>query len=81
VPDVRRAGHLLARNLTIRGLNFTAYSADDVQLAALKQFVTEGLGDGSLSPIIARTFAFDDIVSAHRYIESNEQFGKVVVTV
>jgi NADPH:quinone reductase-like Zn-dependent oxidoreductase len=72
---------LLARNLTIRGLNFTAYSADDVQLAALKQFVTEGLADGSLSPIIARTFAFEDIVSAHRYIESNEQFGKVVVTV
>ncbi len=28
-----------------------------------------------------RTFAFDQIVEAHRYLESNEQFGKVVVRV
>ncbi|RUV30384.1 zinc-binding dehydrogenase, partial [Mesorhizobium sp. M7A.F.Ca.MR.148.00.0.0] len=32
-------------------------------------------------PIIDRTFAFDQIVEAHRYLESNEQFGKIVVTI
>ena len=32
-------------------------------------------------PIIARTFPFDEIVEAHRFLESNEQFGKIVVTV
>jgi len=61
---------MLGRNLTIRGLNFTSYSADDVHLAALKQFVTDGLADGSLSPVITRTFAFDDIVDAHRFMEA-----------
>jgi NADPH:quinone reductase-like Zn-dependent oxidoreductase len=32
-------------------------------------------------PIIAKTFPFDQIVEAHRYLESNEQIGKVIVTV
>jgi NADPH:quinone reductase-like Zn-dependent oxidoreductase len=72
---------MLGRHLTIRGLNFTAYSADDVHLAALKQFVTDGLADGSLSSVITRTFAFDDIVDAHRFMEAGRQVGKIVVTV
>jgi NADPH:quinone reductase-like Zn-dependent oxidoreductase len=72
---------MLGRSLTIRGLNFTSYSADDVHLAALKQFVTDGLADGSLSPVITRTFAFDDIVDAHRFMEAGRQVGKIVVTV
>ena len=38
--------------------------------------------DGPLKVIvIARTFSFDQIVEAHRFLESNEQFGKIVVTV
>jgi len=34
-----------------------------------------------LKPIIARTFKFADIVEAHRFLESNAQFGKIVVTI
>ena len=44
-------------------------------------FVEEGLREGWLTPIIAKTFSFDRIVEAHRYLESNEQIGKVIVTV
>ena len=72
---------MLARNLTIRGLNFTAYSADAVHLAAFKQFVTDGLADGSLPPVITRTFAFADIVDAHRFMEAGRQIGKIVARV
>jgi NADPH:quinone reductase-like Zn-dependent oxidoreductase len=43
--------------------------------------VTEGLADGSLSPVIARTFPFDEIVEAHRFMEAGNQVGKIVVTV
>ena len=39
------------------------------------------LATGALEPVIAKTFGFDDIVAAHRFLESNEQFGKIVVTV
>ncbi|WP_438820986.1 zinc-binding dehydrogenase [Cupriavidus gilardii] len=34
-----------------------------------------------LRPSMARIFAFDQIVEAHRFLESNQQFGKVVVRV
>jgi NADPH:quinone reductase-like Zn-dependent oxidoreductase len=73
--------HIFARNLTIRGVSLPACASDDAQLGALKRFVTEGLADGSLSPIIARTFPFDEIVEAHRFMEAGNQVGKIVVTV
>jgi NADPH:quinone reductase-like Zn-dependent oxidoreductase len=31
-------------------------------------------------PTNQRTFNFDDMVEVHRYLESSEQFGKIVVT-
>jgi NADPH:quinone reductase-like Zn-dependent oxidoreductase len=31
-------------------------------------------------PLIDKTFAFTEIVEAHRYMESNAQIGKIVVT-
>jgi NADPH:quinone reductase-like Zn-dependent oxidoreductase len=43
--------------------------------------ITEGLASGSLKPLIAKTFPFDAIRDAHRYMESNAQLGKIVVTV
>jgi NADPH:quinone reductase-like Zn-dependent oxidoreductase len=36
---------------------------------------------GAFKPVIDRRFKFDDMLEVHRYLESNSQFGKVVVTV
>jgi NADPH:quinone reductase-like Zn-dependent oxidoreductase len=47
----------------------------------MKQFVSEGLSNGSFVPTIARTFPFEEIVEAHRFLESGNQIGKVVVTI
>jgi NADPH:quinone reductase-like Zn-dependent oxidoreductase len=69
------------KELTIRGFGLPATIAQDDKLAAVKRFVGEGLASGALKPIIAKTFQFDDIVEAHRYLESGTQFGKVVVVV
>jgi NADPH:quinone reductase-like Zn-dependent oxidoreductase len=46
-----------------------------------KVFILAGLASGSLRPVIARKFPLSEIVEAHRFLESNEQFGKVIVTV
>jgi len=73
--------HIFARNLTIRGVSLPASGSDDAQIGDLKRFVTEGLADGSLSPVIARTFPFDEIVEAQRFMEAGNQVGKIVVTV
>jgi NADPH:quinone reductase-like Zn-dependent oxidoreductase len=43
--------------------------------------VCEGLKAGRLQPVIAKTFPLDQIADAHRYLESNAQIGKIVVTV
>ena len=43
--------------------------------------MTEGIVDGSLFPTVARTFPFDEIVEAHRFLEAGGQTGKIVVTV
>ena len=45
------------------------------------EYIVKGLESGALKPVIDRTFKFDDMVEAHRYLESNGQFGKIVVTV
>jgi NADPH:quinone reductase-like Zn-dependent oxidoreductase len=71
----------LWKDLTIRGFGLPTTIARDEKLAAVKQFVNEGLTSGALRPIIAKTFQFEDIVEAHRYLESGAQFGKIVVTV
>ena len=46
----------------------------------MKRYIHDHLADGSFKPEIARTFPFAETVEAYRYLESNEQIGKVVVT-
>ncbi|MDK1388648.1 zinc-dependent alcohol dehydrogenase family protein [Sinorhizobium sp. 8-89] len=72
---------VLSKRLTLRGYLVHEIIGDPARLAAAKSFILEGLTSGSLRPVIARTFPFDEIVEAHRFLESNEQFGKIVVTV
>jgi NADPH:quinone reductase-like Zn-dependent oxidoreductase len=71
----------LINSLTLRGFIYSEIVADASRLAAAKGFILEGLTSGALKPLIARTFPFDQIVEAHRYLESNEQMGKIVVTI
>ena len=70
----------IPRGLSIRGFVYSEIVGDDERLSQAKRFITSGLASGALAPVIARTFAFDDIVAAHHYLESNEQIGKIVVT-
>ncbi|WP_017518420.1 zinc-dependent alcohol dehydrogenase family protein [Pseudomonas nitroreducens] len=71
---------VLSRSLVLRGYRIHEVLQDPVRLREAADFIYTGLADGSLRPVIARTFAFDEIVQAYRYLESNQQFGKVVVT-
>jgi NADPH:quinone reductase-like Zn-dependent oxidoreductase len=71
---------VLRKRLTLRGYLIHEIVQDPVRLDAAKRFVLDGLADGALRPIIAKTFPFERIADAHRYLESNEQFGKIVVT-
>lgn len=72
---------VLGKTLTLRGYLVHEITGNPEKLEAAKAFILEGLEDDTLTPIVDRTFPFDQIVEAHRYLESNEQFGKIVVTV
>lgn len=71
----------LSKMLTLRGYLVHEIIRDAARLAAAKAFVIDGLVAGALRPQIARVFAFDEIVEAHRYLEAGDQVGKIVVTV
>jgi NADPH:quinone reductase-like Zn-dependent oxidoreductase len=45
------------------------------------KYVFDRLADGRFVPKIAKTFSFKDTVAAYKYLESNQQVGKVVITV
>jgi NADPH:quinone reductase-like Zn-dependent oxidoreductase len=71
----------LSKGLTVRGYTLFEIVRNPERLRRGKQFTYQGLESGSLKPIIDRTFPLADIVDAHRYMESNQQQGKIVVTV
>jgi NADPH:quinone reductase-like Zn-dependent oxidoreductase len=72
---------LLGKNLTIRGYQLFEITTDPERLERAKTFIVDGLASGALRPVIAKTFRLDEIVEATRYMESNEQVGKIVLTV
>ncbi|VFU09954.1 zinc-dependent alcohol dehydrogenase family protein [Methylocella tundrae] len=72
---------LLRNLLTIRGYVLMEITGDPARLQRAKSFVVDGLAKGALRPVIAKTFPLDQIVEAHRFLESNQQIGKIVVTV
>ncbi|HZF17019.1 MAG TPA: zinc-dependent alcohol dehydrogenase family protein [Steroidobacteraceae bacterium] len=69
------------KHLSVRGWVASTIWNHPERFARAKALVLRGLAEGRLKPVISRTFALADIVAAHRYLESNQQLGKVVVTV
>lgn len=71
----------LAKGLTVRGYTLFEIVKNHERLARGKQFIYNGLESGALNPIIDSTFQLENIVEAHRYMESNQQKGKIVVKI
>ena len=67
------------KNLSIRGWVASTIWNHPERFARAKELILRGLAEGHLKPVIARTFQLDEIVEAHRFLESNEQIGKIVV--
>ncbi|MDM0078146.1 zinc-dependent alcohol dehydrogenase family protein [Variovorax sp. J2P1-59] len=72
---------VLAKSVTVKGYLYSEIVSDDTILNRVRAGIVDGLTSGALKPKIARTFTLDQIQEAHRYLESNEQIGKVIVRV
>jgi len=74
------------RNAFPKGLSMRAYTLielnrDPELLKTAKQYVFDRLADGRFHPKIAKTYPLAQSVEAYQYLESNQQVGKIVITV
>jgi NADPH:quinone reductase-like Zn-dependent oxidoreductase len=69
------------KGLSVRGWVASEIWGRPEAYARVEAMIRRGLKEGRLKPVIARTFPLSQIVEAHRFLESNQQVGKVVVTV
>jgi NADPH:quinone reductase-like Zn-dependent oxidoreductase len=70
----------------LKGLSLRGWVASSIwnkpeRFARYRDLILHGLAEGHLKPVIAKTFPLGQIVEAHRYLESNQQLGKIVITV
>jgi NADPH2:quinone reductase len=67
--------------LTIIGYSSYEHTLNGQAAARVAAFLDSGLRSGALAPKVGRIFELADVVEAHRYLESGEQLGKVVISI
>lgn len=72
---------ILGKALTVKGFLYNEIVENNETFQRAKAYVLNGLATGTLTPCISRVFPFEEIQDATRFLESNEQVGKIVVTV
>lgn len=76
-------GRVLVKRLSVLGSTLRSRTADDkaTLVAELREHVWPLLGDGTLVPVLDRTFPLADAEAAHAHLASNTSVGAVVLTV
>ena len=72
---------VLPKSISVRGYTLMEITRVPEKLTIAKKYIYDRLADGTFRPKIAKTFPFAQTVDAYRYLESNAQVGKVVITV
>lgn len=72
---------LVRKTPALYGYNATDVLLNPSKLGAAIQFIYEGIAKGKLKPVVGKTFPFDEIVAATKFLEANTHIGKVVVTI
>ncbi|WP_182906285.1 zinc-dependent alcohol dehydrogenase family protein [Microbispora sp. H13382] len=73
-------------DLGMPALNMRTYTVlettkDPERLRRAVAFVASGLRTGAFRPVVDRLFSLEEVVRAHRHMESGTQIGKIVLTV
>lgn len=76
-------GIVMRKRLKIMGTSLRTRSAEEKATATrlLAEQVVPLLASGAVRPVIDRVFAWTEVRAAHKRIESNESFGKVVLAI
>ncbi len=71
----------LIKGLVVRGYTLGEVSTHPQKLAKARAYIFDRLQDRRFVPKIAKTFPLAQAADAYRYMESNAQVGKIVLTV
>lgn len=71
----------LAKGLIIQGYTLFEITQDKDKLEEAKAFLLPLFDAKKLMPVIDKVFTFNQIQQAHEYMESNQQMGKIVISV
>ena len=76
-------GLLMSKRLTLRGTVLRARSVEEKATATrlFAKQVVPLLADGSVRPVVDRTYRLGEVREAHLRMESNESFGKIVLMI
>lgn len=72
---------VLMKTPIIRGYSAIEVLGNRDVLTEAIAFIDKGVTEGKLKPIIDKVFNLNEIVDSHNYLESNQQFGKIVVNI
>ena len=74
---------LMGKRLQVCGTGLRGRSIEE-KLAVTAQFkrhVLPHLASGSMKPVVDRSFPLEEAAEGHRYMETNANFGKIVLTI
>jgi len=76
-------GQVLGKRAQLIGTILRARPVEEIAevMRAFSEHVVPLFATGKLRPVIDKAFPISDIQEAHRYQESNQSFGKIVLTV
>ncbi len=70
----------MQKDLAMRGYTLHEVNSDPDLSRTARKYVFDRISDGRFQVKIAKTFPFADTIKAYQYLESNEQVGKIVIT-
>lgn len=70
---------MLPKALTIKGFTVDEIVSNQVKLARAKRFILSGVADGSLSPLVAKSYALADYQTAYADLQSRHKTGRIVL--
>jgi synaptic vesicle membrane protein VAT-1 len=71
---------LINRNRGVFGLHVGHLWGERRQLAAIMDMLVQELHAGRIVPVVSRTFPLERVAEAHRFIQSRQNIGKVILT-
>ena len=76
-------GQLMGKRLQVTGTGLRGRTIEEKLsvTAQFKRHVLPHLVSGSMNPVVDRTFPLEEVADAHRYMETNANFGKIVLTI